>query len=164
MSEILCALTDDRKKLSDAIARVKTSNGTPYYDSLLQILKSFSRCPERGICGRRALIARRTASVRQVRPFLLARQELGRQDNLIFIKVDTEFLKAPCSAIADCDPFFSSTDPALLSRFGSKANIEAVNFCGLGRFRTPRYQQKLSRIADAEMTELPGFGRPRISD
>ena len=35
--EILSNLTDDRAKLKDALAKVQTSNGTPYYDALLEI-------------------------------------------------------------------------------------------------------------------------------
>src|SRR5690606_18462464 len=39
-SEILSELTDDRARLKDALAEVKTSNGTPYYDALLKIAEN----------------------------------------------------------------------------------------------------------------------------
>src|SRR5688500_6140807 len=39
VSEVLSPLTDDREKLKNVIDAVKTSNGTPYYDSLLQVVE-----------------------------------------------------------------------------------------------------------------------------
>src|SRR4051794_25255831 len=46
-SEILTDLTSSRPVLSDALQRVSTSNGTPYYDSLVQIAdKVFGRPAE----------------------------------------------------------------------------------------------------------------------
>src|SRR5688572_30502446 len=57
-SEILCDLTDDRTKLKNTLAQVKTSNGTPYYDGLLQVAeKVFGDKPAGEFRGRRALVA-----------------------------------------------------------------------------------------------------------
>ena len=56
--EILSELTDDRTKLKDALSKVKTGNGTPYYDALLQISeKIFKDKPKNEFQGRRALVA-----------------------------------------------------------------------------------------------------------
>lgn len=46
-SDVVTKLTDDRKLLRSAIEHVTTSNGTPYYDSLLQVAeKVFSDKPQ----------------------------------------------------------------------------------------------------------------------
>ena len=56
--EILSDLTDDRAKLKTALAQVKTSNGTPYYDALLQVAENvFKDKPKSEFQGRRALVA-----------------------------------------------------------------------------------------------------------
>ena len=58
VSEVLCGLTDDRPRLNAAINNIKTSNGTPYYDSLLQVVeKVFRDKPKEEFRGRRALVA-----------------------------------------------------------------------------------------------------------
>ena len=58
ISEVISPLTDDRRFLRSAIANVKTSNGTPYYDSLLQVVDRVFRDPPREeFRGRRALVA-----------------------------------------------------------------------------------------------------------
>ncbi|MGH9819708.1 MAG: VWA domain-containing protein, partial [Pyrinomonadaceae bacterium] len=56
--DMLSTLTDDRRRLKDAVDSVKTSNGTPYYDSLLAIAdKVFRDKPAEEFRGRRALVA-----------------------------------------------------------------------------------------------------------
>ena len=55
ISEVLIELTDDRKQLAEALENVQTSNGTPFYDGLLQVAeKVFKNSPEGKFRGRRA--------------------------------------------------------------------------------------------------------------
>ena len=69
-SEVLTMLTDDRAKLKSAIDNVKTSNGTPYYDSLLQVAeKIFSQRPADEFRGRRALVSHRRCRFEQLGGF-----------------------------------------------------------------------------------------------
>ncbi|MDQ2746007.1 MAG: VWA domain-containing protein, partial [Acidobacteriota bacterium] len=57
-SEVLNALTDDRAKLKEVLAQVKTSNGTPYYDGLMKVVETvFKDTPKDDFRGRRALVA-----------------------------------------------------------------------------------------------------------
>ncbi|HEX3100231.1 MAG TPA: VWA domain-containing protein [Pyrinomonadaceae bacterium] len=168
VSEVLCALTDDRKKLGDAIARVKTSNGTPYYDSLLQVVeKVFRDAPKEEFRGRRALVALTDGvDSTSAADYSSARQELGQAGIIsFFIKVDTrEFFES--TLLGDCQTaiHFSTAQIRRYYRsFGSKANIEkAVNFCGLGDFERLAISKKLYEIADAEMSELAKVSGGRV--
>lgn len=168
VSEVLCALTDDRKKLGDAISRVKTSNGTPYYDSLLQVVeKVFHDPPKEEFRGRRALVALTDGvDSTSAADYSLARQELGQAGIVsFFIKVDTrEFFES--TLLGDCQTaiHFSTAQIRRYYRsFGSKANIEkAVNFCGLGDFERLDISKRLYEIADAEMSELAKVSGGRV--
>ncbi|MCA1629899.1 MAG: VWA domain-containing protein, partial [Acidobacteria bacterium] len=56
--EVKTPLTDDRAKLRDALDRVGSSNGTPYYDALERVAREVFREPPREeVRGRRALVA-----------------------------------------------------------------------------------------------------------
>src|SRR5688572_11209827 len=57
-SELIANLTSDRAALSNALSKIKTSNGTPYYDSLVQVAEAVFRDPPKPeFRGRRALVA-----------------------------------------------------------------------------------------------------------
>jgi VWFA-related protein len=56
--DLLTELTDSRAVLRAALERVATSNGTPYYDGIVQIVeKVFGKAPKEEFRGRRALVA-----------------------------------------------------------------------------------------------------------
>ncbi|MBK8813506.1 MAG: VWA domain-containing protein [Acidobacteria bacterium] len=58
VSEVLTGLTADRKILERALEAFKTSNSTPFYDSLLQVANIvFRDVPKDEFRGRRALVA-----------------------------------------------------------------------------------------------------------
>ena len=168
VSEILCGLTDDRRKLNDAIGRVKMSNGTPYYDSLLQIVeKVFRDAPKEEFRGRRALVALTDGvDSTSAADFVSARQELGQAGIIsFFIKVDTrDFFEN--SLLGDCQTairFSVAQIKRYYKSFGPKANIEkAVNFCGLGDFERLAISKKLYEIADAEMADLARVSGGRV--
>ena len=168
ISEILSPLTDDRKNLNDAIARVKTSNGTPYYDSLLQVVeKVFRDAPKDEFRGRRALVALTDGvDSTSAADFASARQELGQAGIIsFFIKVDTrDFFEN--SLLGDCRTAIRFSDAQIrryYRSFGPKANIEkAANFCGLGDFERLAISKKLYEIADAEMSDLARASGGRV--
>ncbi len=168
VSEVLSPLTDDRKKLNDAIARVRTSNGTPYYDSLLQVVeKVFRDAPKEEFRGRRALVALTDGvDSTSAADFSSARQELGQAGIIsFFIKVDTrEFFEN--SLLGDCRTAIRFSDAQIrryYRSFGRGANVEkAVNFCGLGDFERLAISKKLYEVADTEMAELARLSGGRV--
>ena len=168
VSEILCPLTDDHKRLNDAISRVRTSNGTPYYDSLLQVVeKVFRDPPKEESRGRRALVALTDGvDSTSAADFTSARQELGQAGIIsFFIKVDTrDFFEN--SLLGDCQTairFSAAQIKRYYRSFGPKANIEkAVNFCGLGDFERLAISKKLYEIADTEMSDIARASGGRV--
>lgn len=168
VSEILSPLTDDRNKLGDAILRVRTSNGTPYYDSLLQVVeKVFRDAPKDEFRGRRALVALTDGvDSTSAADFSSARQELGQAGIIsFFIRVDTrDFFEN--SLLGDCRTAIRFSDAQIrryYRSFGPKANIEkAVNFCGLGDFERLAISKKLYEIAETEMTDLARISGGRV--
>ena len=159
-SEILSRLTDDRAALKTAIERVRTSNGTPYYDSLLQVAeKIFAQRPSEAFRGRRALVAL-TDGVDSTSAFdfALAKEELNDIGVIsFFIKVDTrEFFEQ--NLLGDCEQAikFSTAQMRRYYRgIASKPGMEkAVNFCQLGDFERLAISKRLYELADTEMNEL----------
>ena len=168
VSEVLCGLIGDRTKLNAAITNIKTSNGTPYYDGLLQVVeKVFRDAPRDEFRGRRALVALTDGvDSTSAADFSSARQELGQAGIIsFFIKVDTrEFFEN--SLLGDCQTavgFSTAQIRRYYKSFGPKANIEkAVNFCGLGDFERLAISKKLYEIADSEMSDLARASGGRV--
>lgn len=160
VSEVLTPLTDDRKALRSAIDNAKMSNGTPYYDSLLQVAeKVFGQRPADEFRGRRALVALTDGvDSTSAADFSSAKQELGQVGVIsFFIKVDTrEFFEE--TLLGDCDTairFSAAQIRRYYRTIIAKGNMEkAVNFCQLGDFERLAISKKLYEIADAEMDEL----------
>ena len=160
VSEVLTPLTDDRKILKSAIDNAKMSNGTPYYDSLLQVAeKVFAERPADEFRGRRALVAL-TDGVDSTSSadFASAKQELGQVGVIsFFIKVDTrEFFEE--TLLGDCESairFSAAQIRRYYRTIIAKGTMEkAVNFCQLGDFERLAISKKLYEMADAEMDEL----------
>ncbi|MBP7415526.1 MAG: VWA domain-containing protein, partial [Pyrinomonadaceae bacterium] len=160
VSEILMGLTSDRSMLGAAIDNIKTSNGTPYYDSLIQVVeKVFRDKPKDEFRGRRALVALTDGvDSSSVEGFPTAREELGQIGIIsFFIKVDTrEYFES--NLLGDCrlsTNFSQAQIRRYYKSFSPKSNMEkAVDFCGLGEFERLAISKKLYEIADAEMNEL----------
>ncbi len=158
-SEVFTHLTDDRRILRSAVDNITTSNGTPYYDSLLQVAESvFGKSPPDGFRGRRALVALSdgvdsTSAV----DFGHARSQLVQAGIIIFfIKVDTRpFFEE--NLMGDCQAAIRFS-PAQLRRyyqsFGPKNPNLTTNFCDLGEFERLAVSKRLYHIADEEMSEL----------
>ncbi|MEP6850331.1 MAG: VWA domain-containing protein [Acidobacteriota bacterium] len=157
--EVLTGLTDSRKSLKDAIDAVKTSNGTPYYDSLLSIAdKVFHDQPSEEFRGRRALVAL-TDGVDSTSSgeFQEARQKLQVAGiTSYFVKVDTRpFFEE--NLLGDCEVAtrFSQAQIKRYYRLFSNSRMEkASGFCQLGDFERLDISKRLYELADAEMNEL----------
>lgn len=159
VSEVLSNLTDNRNDLKAAIGRVSTSNGTPYYDGLLQIVeKVFKDIPKDEFRGRRALVAL-TDGVDSISSadFDEVRDELEKAGIIsYFIQVNTrEFFEE--NLLGDCESAirFSQAQIRRYYRQFGNANMEKTsNFCQLGDFERLAVSKKLYELADNEMNSL----------
>jgi Ca-activated chloride channel family protein len=160
VSEVLSGLTDDRIRLKAALETVKTSNGTPYYDSLLQIVeKVFDKQPVDEFRGRRALVAL-TDGVDSVSAaeFEEAREELEKAGIVCyFIQVNTrEFFED--NLLGDCQSairFSTAQIRRYYRKYYPRTNVEKTfNFCQLGDFERLAISKGLYELADREMNEL----------
>jgi VWFA-related protein len=158
-SEVFTGLTDDRRVLRSAVDNITTSNGTPYYDSLLQIAeKVFAAPPAEEYRGRRALVALTDGvDSTSAADFSLAKSELEAAGIIaFFIKVDTRSFFEE-NLLGDCQTAIRFS-PAQLRRyyrsFGPKNPNLTTNFCDLGEFERLAVSKRLYQMADAEMEEL----------
>jgi Ca-activated chloride channel family protein len=158
--EILTGLTPSRSALSDALQRVSTSNGTPYYDSLAQIAdKVFGAEPDEQFRGRRALVALTDGvDSTSLAGFDEASEKLEK-DGIIsfFIQVNTRpFFEE--NLLGDCASairFSQAQIARYYKTFGSKANMErTTDFCKLGDFERLAVSKALYELADREMDTL----------
>ncbi len=160
VSEVLTALTDDRERLRAVLETVRTSNGTPYYDSLLQIAeKVFRDAPKDEFRGRRALVALTdgvdSVSAADFEEARAALEETGVTS--YFIQVNTrEFFED--NLLGDCQIAirFSTAQIRRYYRvFYPRANVEKTfNFCALGDFERLAISKGLYELAEREMRQL----------
>ena len=167
-SEVLTALTDNRSRLKAVLAEVRTSNGTPYYDSLLQVVeKVFRETPKEEFRGRRALVAL-TDGVDSTSAggFGEVREKFVEAGIVsYFIQVDTrEFFEE--HLLGDCESamrFSQAQIRRYYRTFYPRANIEkASGFCQLGDFERLDISKQLYRLADAEMQLLAKISGGRV--
>ncbi len=158
-SEVFTQLTEDRKVLRSAVDNITTSNGTPYYDSLLQVAeKVFGKAASEEFRGRRALVALTDGvDSTSAADYSLARSVLEKAGVItFFIKVDTrpffeENLMGDCQAAIR----FSAAQLRRYYRsFGPKNPNLTTNFCDLGEFERLAVSKRLYQIADEEMADL----------
>ena len=159
-SEILSELTDDRAQLKTALAQVKTSNGTPYYDALLQIAeKVFKDKPKSEFQGRRALVALTDGvdSV-SVTDFSEASEKFSEQGIVsYFIQVNTrDFFEE--NLLGDCQGamrFSGAQIRRYYKIFYGNSKAERVSdFCQLGDFERLDISKRLYGLADTEMNSM----------
>lgn len=146
--------------MSAALEKVGTSNGTPYYDSLIEIAsKVFKNQPAAEFRGRRALVAL-TDGVDSVSASDFSEaQEMLSAEGIInfFIQVDTrpffeENLLGNCFGAMR---FSARQIRRYYAAFGSKANLERTeDFCKLGDFEKLAISKRLYEIADSEINTL----------
>ncbi|MCW5961954.1 MAG: VWA domain-containing protein [Pyrinomonadaceae bacterium] len=158
--EILTAMTSDRKKLIDGLNNINTSNGTPFYDGMLDIAeKIFNKPPEDQFRGRRAVVAL-TDGVDSSSDFEFTdiREALGETGVAVyFVKVDTrEYFEA--ELLGDCETsvrFSQSQIRRYYRTFYPRSNVEKqFDFCCLGDFERLDMSKSLYELASAQMKQL----------
>ena len=159
-SEILSNLTDDRNKLKAALENVKTTNGTPYYDSLLQIIeKVFGEKPAAGFRGRRAFVALTDGVDSTSASDFDEVREITAASGVVsyFVQINTRE-SFESNLLGDCQ---SSThfSVAQINRyyrtFYPNSDVEKVlEFCKLGDFERLDISRRLYQLAEREMQEL----------
>ncbi|MBV9242810.1 MAG: VWA domain-containing protein [Acidobacteria bacterium] len=157
--QVITGLTDDRKALTNALLQVHTSNGTPYYDALLQVAETiFKDPPTEQFRGRRALVALTDAvDSSSADEFDAAKEELESKGVIsFFIRVDTRD-DFESQLTGDCQTAIHFS-PAQIRRYyrsiSGRGNEKAVTFCQLGDFERLAVSKRLYEIADMQMNEL----------
>ena len=168
VTEVVSFLTGDRRALGTAVEQVRTSNGTPYYDSLLQVVdKVFSERPATEFRGRRALVALTDGvDSTSAADFEAARDDLTRAGVIsFFIKVDTrDFFEE--GLLGDCQSatkFSTAQIRRYYQSISANRNMEKTfDFCKLGDFERLAVSKRLYEIADIEMNELAKTSGGRV--
>jgi VWFA-related protein len=160
--EVKTPLTDDREKLRDALDKLGTSGGTPFYDALERVaLEVFREPPREEVRGRRALVAL-TDGVDSTSEaeFEESRARL-RKSGIIsyFIQVNTEdFVEE--RLLRDCrDDGRLSLSKVQLQRYrriyaASADAADYANFCQMGQFERMDISRRLYQLARSEMQQL----------
>jgi VWFA-related protein len=160
--EVLSRLTDDRKLLSNAIASLGASNGTPFYDALGLIADEVFPAPAREeLRGRRAIVALTDGvDSTSASDFQTARAKLGRAGvATYFIEVNTEDFVED-RLLKDCqDDGRLTLSTKQLQRyrqvFFPRARPEDfVDFCQMGQFERMQISRDLYNLARREMDAL----------
>ena len=160
--EVRQPLTDDRRRLRDAVSALDRSNGTPFYDALEKIADDVFNSPAApNARGRRAIVAltdgvdsTSDAEFSEARARLLPRGVV-----CYFVQINTESY-VESRLLQDC-----ATDNRLaLSRvqlaryrrlFAPFLDQDDVsNFCGLGPFQRMQISRRLYELARGEMSDL----------
>lgn len=158
--DLVSKLTDDRVALVAALAKLQTSYGTPYYDSLETVVEQIFRDkPGDEFRGRRALVALTDGvDSTSVADFMSVRDALG-EANIVsyFIKVDTrEYFES--ELLGDCETAIKFSTAQIRRYYKSiKMNASserAAKFCDLGEFERLAVSKRLYEIASDEMSEL----------
>lgn len=168
ITEVVSFLTGDRRALGTAVDKVRTSNGTPYYDSLLQVVeKVFRERPAAEFRGRRAIVALTDGvDSTSMTSFEAAKDELERAGVIsFFIKVDTrDFFEE--GLLGDCQSatrFSMAQIRRYYQSIAAKGNMEKTfDFCKLGDFERLAISKRLYEIADEEMNDLAKTSGGRV--
>ncbi|MFN0279035.1 MAG: VWA domain-containing protein [Pyrinomonadaceae bacterium] len=160
INDLASPLTSDRRLLRTAIDNIRTSNGTPYYDSLLQVVTEvFRDAPKEEFRGRRALVAFTDGVDSTSSADFSAAKELLDEAGIIsfFIQVETrDFFEEGLLGNCQLATKFSSAQIRRYYRsIGAKGNVEkAASFCDLGEFERLAISKRLYEIADTEMNDM----------
>jgi len=160
--DVVTRLTNDRKVLEMALARISSSSGTPYYDGIVRIMDEvFYKPPSREMRGRRAIVAL-TDGVDSVseKEFDDIRARLQFADvACYFIQVNTENFVEDRLLLNCEDSAVLILSRDQLSRFRRNFDPKAdpadyYDFCKLGQFQRMDISHKLYQLARKEMNEL----------
>lgn len=167
-SEIVTNLTNDRAALSAALERINTSNGTPYYDSLLKVAESvFGEPAKPEFRGRRALVALTDGvDSTSISDFSEAQELLAKSGiACYFIKVNTrDFFEQ--NLLGDCQiviRFSAAQIRRYYRKFSPNSKLETTSdFCQLGDFERLAISKKLYELAAEEMNMLAKSSGGRV--
>lgn len=159
-SELLTNLTGDRTVLAAALEKINTSNGTPYYDSLLKVAETVFREPAKpDFRGRRALVALTDGvDSTSASDFEEARELLADAGILCyFIQVNTrDFFEE--NLLGDCQAairFSTAQIRRYYRKVAAGSKLETTSdFCQLGNFERLAISKKLYELAGEEMSSL----------
>ena len=160
--EVASPLADDRQELRRAIARLGTSNGTPFYDALGRIADQVFRDPPRPeMRGRRAIVALTDGVDSSSNSgYEDARAKLSRSGVAsYFIQMSTEDYVED-RLLKDCqDDGRLTLSAKQLERFRQlfvpQADKEEYqDFCRLGQFERMDISRQLYNLARNEMNEM----------
>lgn len=160
--DVLSPLTGDRKVLGQAISKIGSSAGTPYYDALGQIAAQVFRDPPSAeMRGRRAVVSLTDGvDSSSDSDYQMARSKLARVGvACYFIQVNTEDYVED-RLLKDCeDDGRLSLSAKQLERFRQlyvpKAQKEDYqDFCRLGQFERMDISRRLYNLARGEMNDL----------
>jgi Ca-activated chloride channel family protein len=160
--DIASPLTSERKALREALEKIGTSNGTPFYDALEQIADDvFKEQPREEVRGRRAVVALTDG----VDSTSLAEYEEAREKLLragvacFFIQVNTEDFVED-RLMKDCqDDGALTLSRTQLQRyrriFVPRADAsDYESFCLMGSFERMQISRDLYNLARREMQDL----------
>lgn len=160
--EVKSPLTDNRQQLRDALDKIGSSHGTPYYDALERVVTDVFREPPRTeVKGRRALVALTDGvDSSSEAEFEESRARL-RQSGIIsyFIQVNTEDFVED-RLLRDCqDDGRLTLSKVQLQRYrriyaSSADAADYANFCQMGQFERMDISRKLYQLARGEMQTL----------
>lgn len=160
--DLLSALTDNRSVLRTAIANLRTSNGTPFYDALARVAEEVFRDPPTDqFRGRRAVVALTDGvDSSSNSDYPVARTKLMRTGvATYFIQLSTEDYVED-RLLKDCQEDGRLTLSAKqLERFRrlftpSAQKEDYQDFCRLGQFERMDISRRLYNLARQEMNEL----------
>ena len=160
--EVLSKLTDDRTTLRSAIENLGSSNGTPFYDALEQIVDQIFRDPPQpDVQGRRAIVALTDGvDSTSASDYAIARAKLSRAGLAsYFVQVNTEEFVED-RLLKDCqDDGRLTLSAKQLQRyrqvFYPKARPEDfVDFCQMGQFERMQISRGLYNLARREMDDM----------
>ncbi|HTH37576.1 MAG TPA: VWA domain-containing protein [Pyrinomonadaceae bacterium] len=159
-SELIADLTSDRAALSSALTRIKTSNGTPYYDSLVQVAEAvFRDSAKPEFRGRRALVALTDGVDSTSATDFAEAQELLAKSGVLcyFININTrDFFEQ--NLLGDCQVairFSAAQIRRYYRKVSNSPKLETTSdFCQLGDFERLAISKKLYEIAGEEMNTL----------
>lgn len=160
--DVRSALTDQRTVLRNAIANLRTSNGTPFYDALERVADEvFRDPPTEQFRGRRAVVALTDGvDSSSNSDYPVARTKLMRTGvATYFIQLSTEDYVED-RLLKDCQEDGRLTLSAKqLERFRrlftpSAQKEDYQDFCRLGQFERMDISRRLYNLARQEMNEL----------
>lgn len=161
--DLLTAITGDRRALNQALDSVATSNGTPYYDALLE---AAGRLLKGGDEKRRRVLVVLGDGVDSTSESAFSEAEdelLPLGVAVYFIRVDTRpFLEE--NLLGDCQVAMRFS-VAQLRRYYSSLGARAertMDFCKLGDFERLAVSKRLYDIADEEMAKLAKASGGRV--